>query len=212
MPKANANMATVPWRQDIVGDAVRSLESQVGAVQVVFGPVHGRSDDARKFHGHPTGYVLICDDDLRYPHDFAEHMVAAVDRYDRKALICIAGRVVNGKSTSYYRDQEWATKYDWRKQLGRDMRVHIPITCAIAFHTDAITFRFPDDFPGENMADIWVGAKCARLGVPVVRVDPPRLPWLELLPTDPERTIYRQHRNDCEAQTAAVNSVVWPVL
>ena len=206
-------MASIPGREELRRRATQSLYPQVDIGQCFADPVAGRTDDARKFN-YPAdfeGYVLIFDDDIVYPKGYAKHMVAAVDRYDRKAVVSLMGRVVLGETHNYYTDRLHVPKYDWRRTEPGDVPVHIPGTGVLAYHTDTIRPRFPDDFPHENMADILMGILCAKKGIPVMRVAPPKKNWLEVLDTKGD-DIWTRHVNDCELQTKLVNETQWPEI
>lgn len=205
-----ATLATIPGREGLCRNTRLSLSRQVEDVHVVRSEIAGRTDDARKFY--PVvglrGYVLICDDDLVYPQDYADHMIQAVDRFDRKAVVTLMGRVVLGESSSYYLDKSAARKFDWRIRYHKDQPVHIPGTGVMAFHTDLMRPRFPDDFPEENMADLMIGAYCSDRGIPIMRVDPPRDNWIALQHTGGE-DIWTWHHKDCETQTRIFNETEW---
>jgi len=203
-----ASLATVEGREKQCAIVERSLRSQCRTF-IWKEEVDGRTDDARKFcvdwklHNY-SGYILTCDDDLEYPADYAEYMVKKSEQYG--CPVSLMGRVVTGASKSYYRDKGATRKIDWRDSTAPDERVHIPGSGVFCYHTDHVRFDI-SDLPYENMSDIHVGVKLNRLGIPIMRVAPPKREWIKYL--EVPNTIYDKHRNDDRVQTALMNQQEW---
>jgi len=209
-----ASIATVPGREKQLRIASGSLYPQCDADMVLIHdkPINGRTDDSRKFNiptGH-EGYVLTCDDDLKYPPNYAEWMTQKLDEMTTKygpCVISLMGRTVRPPVASYYRDRVNTTKYDWRDSTAREGRVHIGGTGVFCFHTDTIRFD-PSDFPLQNAADINVAVKCNALGIPIIRVNPPEPNWIKYLDVGAD-TIWHKHHMKDERHTYLINKTDW---
>lgn len=207
-----ASIATVKGREKECQQAEQSLKDAGCKVFTWKGKMNERTDDARKFapswklHNY-SGFILTCDDDLRYPKDYAEYMTKMCAEHG--CPVSLMGRVVRGASESYYRDKGAVIKYDWRTADGLTERIHIPGTGVLCFHTDQVRFTW-DDFPLRNAADINVGIKCNREGIPIMRVPPLKRNWLEYM--EVPDTIYDRHRDNDGPQTEAINAEAWPKL
>ena len=183
--------------------------------------------DAGKFVSLPefVGYRLTCDDDLEYGpdyvghmvkgveryglSDYVEHMIAGVERYGRKAVVSLHGRRFTAFPVeSYYRGTR-ESFHCLAEQLQYEP-VHCPGTGVMCYHTDTISFS-EDDFPLPNMADLHVGLKCEKLGIPRIALAHPK-GMITHLPIDLTTTIHAQLRNRDEAQTRLVNSIEWTSL
>lgn len=188
-------LATIPGRDDELLACIDSLLPQMDALNVVFN--YGDrlepawlpevaaawpklrvavSDntwgDAAKFafsESAPDGYQFTCDDDLVYPPDYAETMVAAIERYGRKAAVSMAGSVIPGKLGSYYAGR--LTVGHCLHPLRHDVFVNVLGTGVLAFHSDLL--RVPLDqetFPTSNMADVHFAVLGQRRRIPMVCV------------------------------------------
>jgi len=203
-----ASMATVPGREKICEKALCSIEQQVDSLYYWKSVIHNRMDDARKFYCLiEDGYFFTIDDDIIYPPDYAEKMIAAIEKYDRKAVVTLHGKRVRPPIESYYNGGAYK-KYHCLGTVEGDHRVHIPGTGVMAYHSDTIRFSM-DDFPEENMADIQAGIKCNALGVPVMVIEHAYnyLTYQE----PPDVTIWERYaRNEPDTiQTRLVNETKW---
>ena len=110
-------------------------------------------------------YHFACDDDLIYPVDYVRRMVMAVESAERKAIICVHGRLVPPAPIKhFYKD---TTCYHGHRGLAVNKPVHIPATCLTAYFTGTIRFGL-DLFKAPKMTDIWVGVHAKNSNVPVV--------------------------------------------
>ena len=167
--------------------------------------------DAGKFVSLPefVGYRLTCDDDLEYGPDYVEHMINGVERYSRQAVVSLHGRRFTAFPVeSYYRGTR-ESFHCLAEQL-HDEPVHCPGTGVMCYHTDTIGFS-GDDFPLPNMADLHVGLKCEKIGIPRIALAHPK-GMVTHLPIDLTTTIHAKLRNRDEEQTRLVNSIGWTSL
>jgi hypothetical protein len=127
---------------------------------------------AAKFHWmrEVRGYHLICDDDILYPPDYAARMVAAIDRYDRRAIVGVHGVVFEPEIQDARRSRRSTFKFP--EGLPVDTPVHFLGTGTVALHTDllpAMDLSLLDAYPIANDEILAVSAKDA--GVPMVCVE-----------------------------------------
>lgn len=137
----------------------------------------GDRGDIDKFHfvKDLEGYILVCDDDLIYPEDYAERMVNAVERHNRETLITAHGTIVFPLPiANYYMDRYC---YPCLSDVFEEVQVQIGGTGVMAFHTD-INFDpiLVDKTP--NMADIWIGIWAMQKQIPIY-VEPHIGGWIK---------------------------------
>lgn len=175
----------------------------------------GNLGDAGKFFPHDLHdncYYITIDDDLLYPKDFVETLVAGIEKYQRSVAVTFHGRVLNpfmSEYTSYYRGV--GEQIASGRVLGSvpvDFPVHFPGTGAFAYHTDTIRFDITDFtryWPeGRNMADIWAGIKLKKKRVPCICLAHEEK-WITHQPINYQDTIFEQTKNKDADQTRAIN-------
>lgn len=224
-----ASMATVPSRIDAMFWAVASLIDQVDELHVWLNGFDGHvprflitardrgvrvwnadrdatdPGDAGKFFPHVEGpaYRLICDDDLKYPPDYAVRMVRGIEKYSRSAAVCLGGRIMPAEPVRTYYHDAAIRKLSVFETLAQDQLIHVPLTCVFAYHTDTASFS-REEFAAPNMADIWAGIGLQHQRVPLVCLAHMGH-YLEHLPIDQSATIYARHHRDDAYQTRVVN-------
>lgn len=199
-------MATISGREDAFKVAKASMKHQVDRFVSVKDYKMG---DAGKFAAvdGDYDYYFACDDDLRFPKDFVETMVCAIERYDRKAVVSIGGGIITDTPVdSYYRSGR-TKKYPVFRDLDEDVVVNCCLTCGVAWHRDTLDVSL-SDFHYANMADIWMAVLCQQQEVPQVVVAHEGT-WVEHLAIDFEQTIYHKYKRDDAFQTDVVNSIQW---
>jgi hypothetical protein len=151
---------------------------------------HGDRGDAGKLHWLAErfpGFRLSCDDDLVYPPDYAATMVAAVERYSRRALVGLHGRL-------YKPGGEQEAGFYCLDDLAEDQPVNFLGTGVMAYHTSVLSVN--GDGPARNMADQWVAARAQSDAIPCVVVAH-RGDWLQH--TEHERTMW----DESQAETGS---------
>lgn len=188
----------------------------LGDVGKFWAYVHKNNSDANK-------YFIVCDDDLIYPPDFIETIIAGIERHRRKAVVGFHGKEYYGRVESYYRDFTEQVKYNLAANyrclgdLTHEARATVIGTGCTGWHSSLFD-ESPlslDDFKHEgkiapNMADIWFSRKCNNLGIPRV-VIPHEAGWIrhtDKVDTGKDTIAARYHNND-ELQTTVFNSVEW---
>jgi len=206
-----ANIATQPNREKQLGRTVKSLYNQVDKINIWLNDYVKIPDwcldskirtrmslnvgDQGKFMFNEKGYYFSCDDDLVYPPDYVEALKAKI----KGNIVTIHGKNFLPPIESYYHGAYDKIRCD--NLLEQDKQVQIPGTGVMAFHTDTISFD-PKDFKRKNMADIWVGIKAKRLGIPIICIAHPQN-WVRLQET--ESSIWHEHHEKDQYQTKLIN-------
>jgi FkbM family methyltransferase len=189
-----AAFATYPGRRDIAPDVIDSLAPQVDKLFVYLNnyddvPPFIRDSPHRdrivfildpasqlraaaKFNWleSVSGYHLICDDDIIYPPDYARRMVAAIDKYDRKAILGVHG-VIFERELNDARDSRRSV-FKFPDELGDDTPVHFLGTGTVALHTSVLEGMDLTDFAAYPIANDEILAVSAKdAGVPMVCIN-----------------------------------------
>lgn len=235
MTKVIAQMATINGRNSSRVASIKSLIHQVDELHLIYnGGVYYENNEhiSRKFpliiqhypqragdvmldgwkfyniERHENAYILICDDDILYPGDFARYMVDKVEEYDRKAVVTCMGKIMEPRPIMSYYNQE---KECFRTFMDNpmDVPVEIPGTCAMAFHTDTVKGLTREWFASMN-SDIWMGAWCKLNGVQMIVVEH-RGDWLkDLTSLNPSGgwSVYGSHNDNDGEMTDVVNRYI----
>jgi len=164
--------------------------------------------DGSKFINAPTEpghYVLVCDDDIAYPPNYAEHMVGLLKNpfKDRVILSCM-GKVLRPRPiNSYFKDELLCAKtFETQKAI---YAIEIPGTCAMVYCTDHVVIT-KADMKSPN-SDICVGAYMKRTGTRGY-VIPHHADWLidltSLLP-EGSPNMFDRYKEDDSALTKFIN-------
>lgn len=231
MSKITASMATFQGREMCLEESVRSIIDQVDELRIYANNLHkkqiylhhkkikwyfsddhlGDLGDAGKFYQveNIRGYHFTIDDDIIYPTDYVAEMINAIEKYQRRAVISLHGRILpNCKINSYYKNH--VQQFSCLRSVAEDRQAHIIGTGVLAYHTDTIRVPF-ETFKAANMADIWFSKYCQEHKVPRIIVKH-QGGWIrESVYLDQTGTIYSHNVNDCSFQTEIVNSVQWTV-
>jgi hypothetical protein len=229
--KIIASLASIPQREDILKDVVRSLYHQVDEIRIFLNgysatpnflqndikiitersQIWGDDGDAGKFFwaSDPTpGYRLVCDDDIIYPIDYSQKLIQKIREYDNKAIIGLHGILLKQPIKNYYgKNERYVTHC--RNEVNDDHTCHMLGTGAIAYHQKSINLS-KYDFQFRNMADIWFGKKAQEQRVPLISMKRPHN-WVMLQPQASYYSIYQHSvkNQDSNLNTADVqNSVV----
>lgn len=205
-------MASIPARARSLKRAVERLAPQVDRLAVslngyaevpAFLAEHAnveatlRADaggDAEKFASVDDwdGYVLTCDDDILYPSDYVQTLVAGLDRHGRDKLVSFHGGTTEGWNGAHS-----AASVKRIRCLGGlredDAAVNVVGTGVVGWHSDQVPI-WRDVFRTPNMADVYLAGHARTFGIPMVALAH-RPGWLQdICPTDSEQ-IYESNRN-----------------
>lgn len=191
-------MASIPSRVDVLRVAVDSILPQVDHLFIYlngFDSVPGfllsdkvtvfRSSDYGDYRDNSKFFGLRCfeddvyffsiDDDIEYPPDYVPEMVAAIERFDREAVVGVHG-VVYGTESRLFLDRG---VLHFRDQLEADVPVSALGTGTTAFHTSTLEFDCLE-FSQVGMADLVMAQLASERGVPMIAVARPSA-WLRAL-------------------------------
>lgn len=186
-PSVLASVASIPSRTDWLREVIQRLRPQVDrllvylndypavpsylegeGIIVVRSNEHGDRGDAGKFFaaGRHTGIHLVCDDDIAYPDDYVEQLLAGIERYERRAVVGFHANVLREPFADYMRTR---TIIHMSRGVAADVGVHVLGTGTAAYHSSTIRVR-PEDFRVPNMADVWFALLGQRQQVPFVQL------------------------------------------
>ena len=226
-----ACLTTIPGREKALEETVASLLPQVDRLYIFlhgYNPTElpdfldtdlnpklelnydiewGDNGDSDKFHFvknlNLQGYILICDDDLIYPPDYAERMIEAIDKHDNKALITAHGSIMFPLPiANYYMDRY---TFPCLGDVMEETVVQIGGTGVMAFHS---SIGFDLDFKDKltNMADVHVGIWALEKEIPIY-VIPHLTGWIKHSEyVKQEDTIAGKNLYDTYGQVEAINS------
>lgn len=218
-PRAFASLASIPRRERALAHVVERLLEQVDAlgvylngyarvpaflrderIEVVRSQQRGDRGDAGKFFwaGSIAGYHVVCDDDIDYPPDYVERLVAGIERHGRRAVVGFHGRLMTDEVVEYHRSRRLL---HFARAQGADAAVHVLGTGVCGYHASAIRV-WPKDFVAPNMADVWLALLGQRQRVPFVCLQREE-GWLRELPGCREDSIYVRARRCAAAPDAA---------
>lgn len=149
------------------------------------------------------GYCLVCDDDIEYPPDFVERMIATYNSAPMGFLTVMGKNLKPRPLQSYYKG--WAENYKTFSEVKELTRVDIPGCCGILWHTDRAVIN--EKIMHVPNSDVCVGAHAYNLGLPCY-VIPHSATWLKnLMPELPKGTldIYSTYKNSDKLQTDFIN-------
>lgn len=150
----------------------------------------------------PDGHHLLADDDIDYPDDHVDRLVAKVEQFDRHAIVGYHGAVLDLPVESYFAGRR--ERFHFKRALREDIPVHLLGSGTVALHTD--TLRLPlDAFPRTGMADIWLAVLAHGHGIPLIAVARPSGLLRPLQDDGP--TLYDEFRDDDSAHVDALRSV-----
>lgn len=217
-------IASLPERHEMLRQTIKSLHQQADRIHValnsyseipdwfgdypnVFGMIMDNSTgDAAKFHNveNLNGYIFTCDDDIAYPNGYMEYMTGKIEKYERKVIVSLHGRVTLPKPVrTYYKS--WIESFHCLKKVPTDRRVNVAGTGVMAWHSSTIKLRY-EDFRLPNMADIWMAKFASQQNVPLFVVAHPEGYITLLDPACIYPTIWHKHYNDDKQQTDLYNS------
>ena len=110
-------------------------------------------------------YLLTADDDLIYEHDYVKHITDAIEKYKRKNIISMHGRIFTSLPIkSYYKDP--AKFFPCLYANLNYVDVQVAGTGVMGFYSSTIKL-LPEHFPTANMADIHMAIIAAKKNIPL---------------------------------------------
>lgn len=225
-PFIAAGMATMPSRGDTAPRAIASVLPNVDRlylfldrfemvpdyaldpkVEVLRSQDYGDLKANGKLLGlwldEDADYYLCCDDDIAYPADFGNRMVAACRRRGNRSVVGVHGSRFKKPFRSYFEDRRI---YFSRNRLRLPRRVDIIATNGCLHATSALRFDVRQ-WQQVNMVDLHftLEARRAKLGLSVVAK---QLNWVEVLGKDQVDSIFTALVKDDSRQTAIAHELM----
>ena len=208
-----ASLASIPERQPMLVDTVKSLLLQCDRVRVFLNEYpdvpeflnHPRVDlrrsqdwddkgDAGKFgwidEKDEPGFRVIVDDDLIFPPDFCERMIETLASYNNRAIVATHGVLLKQPVAHYYEPTSRSVQH-FQNRLGSDRTVHVLGTNAMMYYSPCVTLRW-NDFMFRNMADIFLANYAQRENIPMISVKRPQYWVRQNTQEGGFKTIYEQ--------------------
>ena len=165
--------------------------------------------DAMKFYmlDKSNGYYLTIDDDLIYPPNYVEYMIAKCKEYGNTRVMTLHGRNFSSfPITSYYRSA--TERYACLNAVKKNVIVQFGGTGVMCFHTDLFKLGI-DYFMAPNMADVWIGRYCLnnKIEILCLRHESGFIKY-----TPQKTTIYDQESKSDKIQTGLVNELFAPKI
>lgn len=227
MESVFACLTTLPDRTASLKETVDSLLPQVDGIYIFlhgYNPVElpdflendkihiaydlewGDKGDLDKFHfvKNLEGYILLCDDDLIYPSDYASWMIKSLNKYDLTKTIMSAHGVIvhNPPIANYYLDR---AVLPCLGRVEQEYPVHIGGTGVMVFHS-SINFDMDYELKMPNMADIHFGIWAKNKGYDIFTVAHQE-GWINHSPyIKDENTIAGKSFNNTFEQCLLINS------
>lgn len=130
------------------------------------------------FLANITGYHFTCDDDLVYPPNYVQRMIAKIEQHARRIVVGV--HAINmtqafwsNTSLGYYQKPSRNVTH-FRHAQYYDTQVHILGTGTIAYHTNTLAGLEYKDFPVPGMLDIWFAIQATRRQVPLINITRPQ--------------------------------------
>jgi hypothetical protein len=220
--KVYAFTATLPGREVLLFQALRSILPQVDTVQVVLNNfaqvpselIHpkitvkhhdNRLEDGSRFLGienAPKGRVFVFDDDIIYPPDYVSWLVNA-NGMNRKSMVCPMGKILHPRPIkSYYKDCKYIKAFC---DVLYDVRVDVPGACGILWNNQEIKVHESDMLIPNS--DLCLAKVCKDQEADAIVVAH-KADWLTNLWTGEvtkQPSIYGKYRRNDEIQTDFVN-------
>ena len=201
--KRSAGVATTIERINSFQEALESIANQVDFITIylnghtetpryingipnittVFSEDFDDIGDAGKFFGMTDldeGYYFSFDDDIKYPKNYADQLIAKVEKY--RCPVGVHGTILR-KSNPHYYSQTGRSILHFKDKLDRDTRVDVLGTGTLCFDVKQTPLKLSFDY--RNMADLWVAREFSRNSVPLMCTSRD-FNWLEPIENDSE--------------------------
>lgn len=187
--KKTALITAMPQRLESLRYVLRSIQPQVDEIRILINNTAQaptdlasmdkvttvRTDPAGSLYASgvwtllrqdDNGYLFILDDDIVYPPDYADIMIAAVERHKRKAVAVVHGMDYREPFNDCIDDR---IVYRFQKAHPTESVVHTGGVGTLVFHTDTLRPTVAD-FPNPNFRDLWFSILTAQKKIPILCV------------------------------------------
>lgn len=187
--KRIALIVSIPDRREGLQGVIRDIEDQVDEIRILLNEFStvpqdlyacrkvSRIETSRTGEQFASGvwtllrpeddaYVFVLDDDIHYPADYVQKMIASIEAHQRRGVVVVHGMDFCEPFADCVRDR---LVYRFESARSYDGVVDAGGVGTLAFHTDTIRPQLKD-FPIPNFRDLWFAVLAARAGVPIVCV------------------------------------------
>ncbi len=221
-----AGMATMPSRAATTSRAIASVVSQVDRLWLFLDrfdsvPSYAeherirvvRSQDVGDLRAngkllaverepHPCVFFGV-DDDIEYPPDYCETLVAHIERYRGKAIVGVHAAVLPAVVDSYGQDIKVLHR---RADQARAEGVDLLGSDSLAFRTSTLAFDV-HDWPDVNMVDLSFARTARERSISLVTV-PRAANWIRALDENQDDSIWAGVLRDDSRQTALARQLM----
>ncbi len=182
-----ALIVSIPNRAEGLRKVIQAIQPQVDEIRILLNGFSSVPNDLKNYakvssiktssSGHlyasgvwdillpeDNGYMIVLDDDIEYPADYADKMIEAVENHQRRAVVVVHGMTFKEPFEDTIKDRE---VYYFQAAHKTDTVVHTGGVGTLVFHTDTIRPKV-SDFPNPNFRDMWFSILAARKKVPIV--------------------------------------------
>ncbi|QKN17642.1 FkbM family methyltransferase (plasmid) [Sinorhizobium meliloti WSM1022] len=223
-----AKLATFPPREENLEKVIQCLLPQVDEIHVYLNeynevPTFLKRDKIKTFLGHEHSgdlkdngklynidaygncFILLCDDDILYPPDYAQSMKEATIRYGFTSIVGVHGTTYQDPAQSYIKDRSVIHF----KDASDDALVDQLGSGTVAFHTSMRPIRW-EDIETSGMLDLWLARASAQKGFASLAVRRPK-GWLKPLP-QVGHTIFNAVKVDDTKESQLLTDKLLPAL
>jgi len=201
-------MATTAERVKYSQKAIKSLEQNTIQPEIwLYNNGKNSQDltDNGKFYGlrmiKEPCYYFTCDDDIIYPPNYIESMIAEIDKHN--CIITHHGRILRGENKNYYTDH---IGFRCLSDQYNTTKIDVCGTGVTAWRTDyfnPIDICYSED---KRMADLVFSLEATKQGKKIMIV-PHVKGWLKDLKVPEELTIYYMEKDKSQRQMELANSI-----
>lgn len=160
--KIIANIATTGDRSEHLKRAVDSLIKQVDRINIYDNSKMPDLADNGKFYflqfQEKPVYYLTCDDKIRYPSDYAQRLVDAIEKH--QCIVTYHGRKLVRNQRSFYKGNH--KEYHFLGDVHQPAIVDVPGTGVMGFRTDYFNPENLWSSPDKRMVDLLFGLEAKK--------------------------------------------------
>lgn len=223
-PRTLAALASIPERAKFLPRVLASLRPQVERLHVylngwanvpecvrdladeyILDPAN-KGAETKTHWSSSQGIYLSCDDDFLYLDGYVEAMVAAVERWNGRAIVTGHGRTYRTGATHFHHVEPKSVGLFYKRVVG-GWWVNYGGTGVMAW--DASRVRIPNAWPQRNILDAQVAVWAQRERVPMWLV-PHEGKWIKPLALIDPNGIFRTSCRESHARRSAlIASTPW---
>lgn len=226
--KIFACIASIPQRQNLLIKSIHSIVNQVDEVYVYLNDyseesaekIRGLSKnkisyvigdnslgDAYKFYWSDKlrGFILTLDDDLIYPSDYVEKIIAGIEKYNRLSVVTFHGKIFKFPIADY--ENSYIKFTSFKQDLNEDLFVHGGGTGCMGWHSDTIELTMKD-FPSPNMADTHFAILAQKKKIPICLLSH-KSNWIVEMPSSISISNTRARHGYLEHKKRVIELGVW---